>query len=256
MSNQTIPTTRRAFLGATGLVAAGGLAFGGSAVAEQGGASDDDARGYRVTVTNLTDYQPFTPPAVAAHRSSVELFSVGDAANEAVQQIAENGNLDPLTELVDSTNAIRGAAVGDAPLVPRDDPGATGQPYFSELHLEADASAKYLSFVSMLVATNDGFTGLDTVALPTAVNESKTYFAASYDAGTEENTEMFADMVPPAQSLTGTDRAHADGTGASDPDLAEDGVITPHRGIAGTGDVPETFDWDDPVAVVQVERTD
>lgn len=252
MSRKQLSTTRRAFLGAAGVAAVGSLALGGSAVAQQDGSNG--ARNYRVTVANRTDYQPFTPPAVVAHRPDVEVFAVGEAASEAVKQVAENGNLGPLSEFAESSNAVRGVAVGEGPLVPRTDPGDTGHPYFAELHVSADASARYLSFVSMLVATNDGFAGLDTVPLPEAVNGSLTYFAAGYDAGTERNTEQFADLVPPAQSLTGEHREGVDGTGSSDPALAEDGVVTPHPGITGVGDVPEAFDWDGPVALVQVER--
>jgi hypothetical protein len=246
-----LSTSRRTFLGLTGAAALGGLALGGSAVAQQ---EEDGARRYRVTVANFTPYQPFTPPAVAAHRASVEVFSVGEPANEAVQQIAENGNLDPLAELIDSTNAIRGAAVGDGPVVPKDDPGDTGLPYYRSVEVAADASADSLTFLSMLIATNDGFVGLDTVPLPDSVNQSHTYYAQGYDAGTEVNTEMFADLVPPAQALTGENREGIDGTGTSNPDLAEDGVITPHPGITGVGDVPEKFDWDEPAASVHVER--
>ncbi|QIQ76001.1 hypothetical protein GL213_05375 [Halogeometricum borinquense] len=98
------------------------------------------------------------------------------------------------------------------------------------------------------------FTGLDTVRLPSDVNASVTYVAASYDAGTEKNTERFADLVPPAQTLTGLDW-EGEGTGMSDPDLAEDEVITPHPGIMDVGDQdPKRFGWDDPVAAVQIER--
>ena len=56
-----------------------------------------------------------TPAAVAAHRDSVEVFSVGDEANEPTKEIAENGNLQPLVELIQSTDAIRGSAVGTGP---------------------------------------------------------------------------------------------------------------------------------------------
>jgi hypothetical protein len=255
-SDSRLPTSRRTFLAATG-AAVGGLALGGSALAQQEGAGQtqsDAARRYRVTVANLTPYQPFTPPAVAAHRGSVEVFSVGEPANEAVQQVAENGNLKPLSDLISSTNAIRGSAVGTGPLVPASDPGDTGHPYYVELHLDADASARFLSFISMLVATNDGFVGLDTVPLPQAVNSSVTYYAQGYDAGTETNTEMFEDLVPPAQGLTGVNRDGVDGTDQSNPDLAENGVITPHPGITGVGDVPEMFAWDEPAASLVVER--
>lgn len=263
---------RRTALGLTG-AALGTLALGtGPAAAEGMGENDEDSddnaangngngngsgsRRYRVTVSNLTSGQPFTPPAVAAHEPSVEVFSVGEPANEAVKEIAENGNLEPLVALIEDTSAIRGAAVGESPLVPASDPGDTGLSWYAILDLEADASAKFLSFISMLIATNDGFTGLDTVRLPEAVNESYSYYAASYDAGTEENTEDFADMVPPAQELIGV-ASDDEGTGMSDPDLAEDGVIVPHPGIGGDGDLdPEVFDWRDPAALVHVERLD
>lgn len=264
---------RRTALGLTG-AALGGLALGTGPAAAGGMGDDEDenddehdegrmerddgngTRHYRVTVSNLTSGQPLTPPAVAAHKPSVEVFSVGEPANEAVKEIAENGNLEPLVELVDETSAIRGAAVGEEPLVPADDPGDTGFSWYAMLDLEADASAKYLSFVSMLIATNDGFAGLDTVSLPEEVNQSYSYYAASYDAGTEENTEDLADIVPPAQELLGID-SDDEGTGTSDPDLAEDGVVTPHRGIVGDGDLdPDAYGWRDPVALVHVERLD
>lgn len=258
--------TRRTTLGAAG-AALGGLALGGTAVAQQGGGpggSGGDARRFRVTVTNLTGGQPFTPPAVALHRPSVELFSVGEPANEAVTQIAENGNLDPLLSLVEETNAIRGAGVftsdgSPTPLVPDGDPGETGLPSFGTIEVSADASATHLSFISMLIATNDGFAGLDTVALPEAVNASHTHYAASYDSGTEENTEMFEDIVPPAQFLVNPElelgKAPAGGSTTNNDALDEDGVIEPHPGIEGTGDLDvDPYDWTDPVAVVHVER--
>ncbi|MFB6169408.1 MAG: spondin domain-containing protein [Haloferacaceae archaeon] len=257
--------TRRAALGATGALL-GGLTLGGTALAQQSGSSDGQgqtggARRYRVTVTNLTSGQPFTPPAVALHRPSVELFSVGEPANEAIQQVAENGNLGPLLDLANSTDAVRGAGVfttggSPTPLVPEADPGDTGLPYFGTVEVSADASATHLSLVSMLIATNDGFVGLDTVALPEAVNESHTHFAASYDAGTEENTELFRDMVPPAQALI-QGEVTVEGTAESEPGIATDGVITPHPGIEGGANLDAAvYDWSDPAATVQVERID
>jgi len=259
--------TRRTTLGAAG-AALGGLALGGTAVAQQGdpegSGGSGGARRYRVTVTNLTDGQPLTPPAVALHRPSVELFSVGEPANEAVTQVAENGNLDPLLTLVEETGAVRGAGVftdggSPTPLVPEADPGETGLPYFGSVEASADASATHLSFVSMLVATNDGFVGLDTVALPEEVNASRTHYAAGYDAGTEENTESFDHIVPPAQYLVDPEldlgTAPAGGSTTNNDAFDEDGVITPHPGIEGDGDLEsEVYGWTDPAAVVHVER--
>jgi hypothetical protein len=254
---------RRTALGLTG-AALGSLAFGtGPATADMSNEGEDDEMSdngdrhrYRVTISNLTSGQPLTPPAVAAHKPSVGVFSVGEEANEATTQIAENGNLDPLVELIEETDAIKGSAVGGSPLVPAEDPGDTDMPYYASLELVAEESAGFLSFISMLIATNDGFTGLDTVVLPEEVGQSYSYYAASYDAGTEENTEDFADIVPPAQAFLGVSTDDV-GSGMSNDDLAEDGVITPHPGVAGDDDLdPDVYGWDDPAALVHVERLD
>lgn len=253
-----VSTTRRGALALGGAVL-GGAALGGMTLAgAQGdgngnGGDQSESRHYRVTVTNLTPGQPFTPPAVAVHRPDVEVFAVGERANTPTQQLAENGNLGPLLELIENTNSIRAAAVGDGPLVPESDPGDTGRPYYTTLHLSADASAKYVTFASMLIATNDGLVGLDTVPLPENVNESRTYYANGYDVGTERNTERFEDLVPPAKTLILG--GEPEGTGESDPELAENGVIRPHPGIQGVGNLPpEVYDWREPAGVVQVER--
>jgi hypothetical protein len=88
----------------------------------------------------------------------------------------------------------------------------------------------------MLVATNDGIVGLDTMELPERVNESRTYYANGYDVGTEQNTERFADLVPPAKTLILA--GEPEGTGESNEAIAEDGVIRPHPGIEGVGNLP------------------
>ena len=92
------------------------------------------------------------------------------------------------------------------------------------------------------------------MALPDRVGASRSYFAASFDAGTEANTEDFDDLVPPAQSLVGVS-SEKTGTDQSDPSRAEDGVVLPHPGVAGDADLDSSVDgWRDPVALVQVER--
>jgi hypothetical protein len=122
------PITRRSalVLGGLGL---GGTALSTGAMAKSQDDGDDEngngdgngndgngdrMRQYRVTVANNTPGQPFTPPAVAAHRSSVEVFSVGDEANEPTRQVAENGNLGPLAELIEDTNAIARSTANSA----------------------------------------------------------------------------------------------------------------------------------------------
>jgi hypothetical protein len=141
-----------------------------------------------------------------------------------------------------------------APLVPDGLPGSAMFGDSVTLTVTASKGAKFLSFASMLVCTNDGFTGVDSLRLPKDVGDAVTVRSAGYDAGTERNTEDFADIVPPCQGLVGVTSADP-GTGTSNPALAESGVIHHHPGIAGGVDlVPATHGWADPVARITVER--
>lgn len=248
-SGMTLSRRRALALGGAAL---GTLALGGTTLA---GAQQDGTRSYRVTVANLTAGQPFTPVLAVVHTAAVELFAVGEPATAEIQALAENGDLDPLVELAGETEAVRGAGVGTAPLVPQADPAGTGNPFYESVTVEADAGGDelFLSVVCMLIATNDGIVGVDTVPLPEAVNESRTYYANGYDVGTEVNTELFADLVPPAKTLILG--GESEGTTETDPDLAEDGIIQPHPGIEGVGNLPPSvYDWPEPSALVQVER--
>jgi hypothetical protein len=123
------------------------------------------------------------------------------------------------------------------------------------VNISGDRGRKYLSFVSMLICTNDGFTGADTLRLPKKVGDTVEMYTNAYDAGTEINTEDFADIVPPCQGLVGV-TSEDDGTGMSNPDLAEDGVIRMHLGVAGGDDlVPGVHGWTDPVGHITITRT-
>jgi hypothetical protein len=103
----------------------------------------------------------------------------------------------------------------------------------------------------MLICTNDGFTGLDSVRLPA---RKLIVYSVGYDARTEMNTEDFADIVPPCQGLIGV-MSDDMGTGMSNPLLAEDGIIIPHAGINGGVDLqPAVHNWGDPVAKIVIER--
>lgn len=195
---------------------------------------------YNVTIENLTSGQPFTPPVVAAHTSGMDVFNVGQAASAEVQAIAENGNNDPLVALLGGSAAVLDSASGTAPVKPGESATIT---------VEAP-SGSLLSVVFMLICTNDGFSGVDSMTL--AASGSESVDANAYDAGTETNTEDFADIVPPCQDLIGVSSADA-GTGETDPALAEGGVITAHQGIQGGTDLTVSdHGWTDPVARITV----
>lgn len=208
---------------------------------------------YEVTIINLTDGQPFTPPVIATHRSSFDLFIVGDLASVGVMQVAENGNVPNLVSALEQATGVRNVVAGTEPLVPAGLPGSALHPDRATFEIDGSNAAKFISFTAMLICTNDGFTGINHVRLPQDVGDTIRMTAAGYDAGTENNTEDFADIVPPCQGLVTV--PGTDGTGNSDPLLLEGGVIHHHDGIIGGFDLdPSVHGWDDPVVRVIVTR--
>lgn len=206
---------------------------------------------YRVTITNLTAGQPFTPPVVALHNSRTQIFSIGTSASEGVRSIAENGNSGPLLNALFSDANVGEVYEASAPLVPANNPGGTGFDSSVSFTVTAGRNVRRISFASMLICTNDGFTGINSVRLP---RYKKTVLARAYETRTEENTEDFADIVPPCQGLIGV-ASDDSGTGASNPELAENGVVIPHAGIVGDNDLQSrVHDWADPVAKIVIER--
>jgi hypothetical protein len=209
---------------------------------------------YEVTITNLTTGQALTPPLLATHTGAVDLFTVGDAASLGIQEIAENGNLGPAIAALSSSNQVFDVVAAGAPLVPAGTPGAATFSDSVTLNINTLPHVRYLSYASMLICTNDGFTGVDALELPRQLGQTVTVYGAGYDAGTEINTEDFADIVPPCQGLIGVSSDDA-GTGMSNPALAEGGVITHHAGIQGGTDLlPEVHGWTDPVVKINVTR--
>ena len=97
-----------------------------------------------------------------------------------------------------------------------------------------------LSIAMMLGATNDAFTGLDSLQLN---GQGGAYLVNAYDAGTERNNEDAAYMgaLGGLASLYVRDPEHA--------------VVAPHPGIRGDNDLdPAIWGWDDPAARITIER--
>lgn len=206
---------------------------------------------YKVTISNLTAGQPFTPPVLLTHSSRTGVFGLGDQASAEIQALAENGNSVPLVTALSGDVHVAQVVEGTAPLVPANNPGGTPFESSATFTISTHGNARYLSIVSMLICTNDGFTGVDTVRLP---SKKRTVFSVAYDARTEQNTEDFADMVPPCQGLIGVSSDDM-GTGMTNPLLSEDGVVIPHAGINGGADLqPAVHGWGDPVAKIVIER--
>lgn len=195
-------------------------------------------RTYRVTVTNVAGGQPLTPLVVAAHSGSTAVFSAGSAASAGVQSIAENGGVPDLVgELLANPGVGDVAVAGSAPIAP----GAT---VYTEI--VTTPGMRKLSVVGMLICTNDGFAGIDSLQL-NANGQTKVVYGFAYDAGTEVNTEDYQDLVPPCDGLGQT--------GMSNPALAENGVVHPHSGIQGVATLdPAVHGWSGAVIRVEIEE--
>ncbi len=232
----------------TGRILAGLVAMAcvGALAVAPAGASAPPVATYEVTIENLTTGQPYTPPIIATHRAATDIFTVGQPASFEIKEIAENGNLGPMMTLLGSDKHVFDTEVALGPLL-----------FGGSVTLTVTGAkgANFLSFASMLICTNDGFTGVDSLRLPKDIGEQVAVTTNGYDAGTEANTENYADIVPPCQGLHGVNVEP--GTGMSNyPALAEDGVIHHHAGIQGGVDdlTLMTHGWSDPVAEVTVER--
>jgi hypothetical protein len=222
---------------------------------------DDDAKRaetFEVTFTDLTSGQPLTPAVAATHSGKDELFRVGRTASFGLKEIAENGNNAPMLARLDSDRQVSDVVEAPGgPLVPAGTPGDAMFGQSTTFSIGADRGARFLSLASMLICSNDGFTGVNSLRLPRRVGDSVTVETLGYDAGTEANTEDFADMVPPCQPLIGVSSGEP-GTGMSDPALATNSVIRHHTGITGRRDlVPDVHGWDvnAPVARITVTAT-
>ncbi len=183
---------------------------------------------YRVTITNLTQGQTFSPPLITVANRQISLFQEGEMASPGLVALAENGDNSVLGQELDTSGAVWVELLGAGV-----NPGESVTVEFDAHRLE-----NRISVAMMLVSTNDGFSGVNGAMLPANLATTDVW-SYVYDAGSEMNNEM-ADYVP---GLGGTMR---------DP---ENGVVSHHMGIAGIGDLdPAVQGWDGPVAHIRVER--
>ncbi len=219
-------------------------------------ASKNGYRTYEVTIENLTDGQPFSPPIMMTHNSSLKLFTLGNRSTKAIKSIAENGDNTRMRSKTMRQRAVADAAEGTAPLVPAANPGGTPFSDTASYELKSFGNADRLSAAWMLICTNDGFSGTVGLDLPENVGESAYTTTAAYDAGTEINTEDFANIVPPCQGLIGVS-SDDPGIGMTQKSLRERSVVAMHAGINGGDDLlPEVHGWDNPVGKITVTRID
>lgn len=190
------------------------------------------ADSFSVTVTNVTRGQFFTPRLLTTH-SAGNFFTAGQPAVAEIAAIAESGDLAPTIALLDTApEFVTEVAVGEGLLAPGES---------QEVIIEGD-STDLLTVISMLIPTNDAFFAANAVSLP--MSGSITVNALVYDAGTEPNDELCANIPGPV----------CGGEGGS-PDVDGEGFVHVHAGIHGVGDLAaENYDWRNPGARITITK--
>jgi len=211
------------------------------------------AASYSVDIQNLTRGSYFTPLLVAAHPAGTSLFTSGMAASAHLQAMAEGGSISGLDMDVMDVNGqtVTNPAAGLL------SPGSTTTADLGEV----DEENTKLSIVAMILPTNDGFVGLNSLTLPTEPG-TYTYWLNAYDAGTEANDEIRGSgasgepgmpVPPPLEALVG-----AGGTGV--PGVTAEGFVHIHRGVLGDNSATDGMSdiaassqrWLNPVARITV----
>jgi hypothetical protein len=136
---------------------------------------------FTVEVTNLTHGIYFTPLLVTAHDSVTNLFEGGTSASANLQLMAECGDISGLLTDLGGEDADTVANPAGGVLAP----GATA---IASIDTTMTGNT-HLSIVAMLLPTNDGFVGLDSLPVPDTAG-IYVYYLNGYDAGTEENSEL------------------------------------------------------------------
>ena len=200
---------------------------------------------FTVTVTNLTNAQPLSPAAVTVHEPTFRFFDIGAAASPGLETLAEGGDNTDLIAEADARSDVFTTSGGAGPIGPGSSEG------FGLTLAINTLSTTEISVATMLVNTNDAFTGVSGVSLA-GMNpgDSIQLNGIAYDAGTEANTEAAVTIPGPAGGGEGFNAARDD---RADMVTMHPGVVTADDGLAGSG-LGEQHRFLNPVARIQITR--
>lgn len=115
-------------------------------------------------------------------RGGLRMFKVGKRASPGLEAIAEDGNQIPMFDRFNGSRKVTEAVNVGVPLTPH---GMVVGGFSDAVSFEITARrGDKFSLATMLICTNDGFTGLSRAKLPK--KGSKVYWLQGYDAGTIE----------------------------------------------------------------------
>ncbi len=196
---------------------------------------------YQVIVTNLTYAQPMSPIAVVLHDEG-SFWTIGESASSALETIAESGDNSMI--LADSNALISQSGTGM--LMP-------GMSETIELSFD-DNQPELFSALTMLVNTNDAFTGINAMSIiDLSVGESISVTTGSYDAGTEKNSETMSTIPGPASG--GFGEGYNEMRDDLDKVAMHSGVVTVDDGLS-TSVLTQAHKFDNPTLRIVISRTD
>lgn len=195
---------------------------------------------YSVTVTNLTANQPMSPLILVAHNGESKLWQAGESVSVAIEKMAEGGDTADIAALEVIDESVNGAGM----LMP-------GMSETLSITLNEDM-VSHLSLATMLVNTNDAFTGVNGYDISELeVNMPMTMRSMAYDAGTEANSEAKGTIPGPADGGEGYNAMRDD----VDFLHIHPGVISQYDGLADSVLMP-SHKFDNPVISVSITRTE
>lgn len=233
----------------TGILAATVLlaACGGSSNNDSVSNIDQDYV-FTVEVTNLTYAQPLSPPALVIHDSAYELFSEGSAASIGLEELAESGSNTALLGEAETYDSVIQTIAGDSVILP----GAS-QVFTVRIDAELDDELEntQISLITMLVNTNDAFTGEKSIDISQLeVDQSNTYNGVVWDSGTEENTESAASIPGPAANGEGFNSSRENDL---DKVVFHGGVVSADDGLS-TSVLTQAHRFDQPASRIRITR--
>ena len=191
---------------------------------------------FHVTITNLTYSINFTPILVASQRRPVTIFETGTPASDDLSAIAEEGDTGPMITTLNHERDV---------IDVQDSGELLGPGESVTLIVSGDRGARYISVASMMLPTNDGFIGLNSVEV--SKRGETVFYSPGYDAGSEANDESCGNIPGPTCGGTGLS------PGSNNP--GDENYVHIHRGIHGIGDLAaDRYDWRNPVARISVIR--
>lgn len=211
--------------------------------------SNNSTHEFKVDILNLTNAQPLSPPALVVHNKDYQLFDEAIQASIGLEHLAESGSNSQIIAEANNSNSTYASKGAEAPIAP----GASAS---YNLTFSNDLVDAKISVATMLVNTNDAFTGgkdLDISKLN--INQSISFSGPVWDAGTEGNSETAETIPGPAGSSADDSNKAFNSERASDINhvIFHTGVVTADDGLS-TSALNEQHRFDQPASRIRITR--